>query len=75
MPVALSLPSVIPKRSSEMICPCGGFVDVADLTSGRIRMACRACGRYEITEGKRLPDCKTDEAKQVEIEEMRVAPG
>jgi len=31
-----------------LICPCGGKVSQAELTSGRERRNCADCGRYEI---------------------------
>jgi len=31
-----------------LICPCGGKVSQAELTSGRERRSCADCGRYEI---------------------------
>lgn len=30
------------------ICQCGGSIGEGELTTGRVRWECRACGRYEI---------------------------
>ena len=33
-----------------LTCPCGGWVDIVDLTGERTRMMCKSCKRYEIVE-------------------------
>ena len=39
------------------MCPCGGVLEIAELTSGRFRMKCLSCGRYEIFQRYRVsPD-------------------
>ena len=65
--------SDVPKQSGQlpketrggvmMLCPCGGLVDVADLTRNRTRYWCRACGRYEI-----FPPKGVDTQSQAEMD-------
>ena len=36
------------------ICACGGSIEVAELTSGKVWMYCSCCKRYEVFENRVL---------------------